>query len=63
MLDSIAMAADDLRTIAFRVTPDIYGRVEQYREKMAAKFPGSKPSLSDAIRALLERALQETVPR
>lgn len=35
----------------------LYERIEAYRARMAKTFPGSKPTMSDAMRALLEKGL------
>jgi hypothetical protein len=59
----MAPSNEDTIPVTIRISPDIYERIGKFREKMRDRFPGSKPSTSDAVRALLERGLQETVPR
>jgi hypothetical protein len=46
------------RTISIRLSGETYAKVEEFRDKMIRDLPGSKPSIADAVRVLLERSLR-----
>jgi hypothetical protein len=48
---------DLLMSVAVKVPKRTYDKIERFRQQMAKRFPGSKPSLSDAVRAIFEKAL------
>lgn len=46
-----------VKTIAARVDEDLFDKIDKYRLKLAKSVPGSNPSISDAVRALVEIGL------
>jgi hypothetical protein len=47
-----------LHGIALRVPESTRKRLDEFRARMAREAPGSNPSLSDAVRVVLERGLK-----
>jgi hypothetical protein len=48
-------------TLPARVSPDLHKRVVQFQKKLMKQYPGTSPSLSDTVRVLLERGLDEPI--
>jgi hypothetical protein len=40
-----------------KLSPELSGRIDRFRQRLQAKSPGVSISMSDAMRALLEKAL------
>ena len=45
------------KVVGAQVSAVMGRQIEDFRRKMAKAFPGSQPTVSDAVRALLERGL------
>ncbi len=46
-----------VKLLSVRVTEGVYARISRFRDKLARERPGSDPSVSDAVRVLIERSL------
>jgi|GEM_PF-6347723 len=53
----IGTMKDDERTVSVRLSGETYAKVLEQQERMVRALPGSRPSLADALRVVLERGL------
>jgi hypothetical protein len=51
------MATVDEKMVGARVSKELEARIEKFRQQMAKRTPGLRPSLSDAVRTLIEAGL------
>ena len=47
-----------VKLLSIRVPDSVHQKIDRFREKLERELPGSKPSLSDAVRVLVERGLE-----